>query len=77
MARITSRNRKSKMFIPKTSNHKTTIKVTQSILVHLGPPTVLWPFLIPFARNFRSGDEFFAIPFAKPFAFASEFLHNA
>ena len=32
---------------------------------------------LPFARNFRSKDEIFAISFAKPFAFASEFLRNA
>ena len=32
---------------------------------------------LPFARNFRSEDEIFALSFAKPFAFASDFLHNA
>ena len=32
---------------------------------------------LPFARNFRSEDEIFAISFAKPFTFASEFLRNA
>ena len=32
---------------------------------------------LPFARNFRSEDEFFAISFAKPIVFASEFLCNA
>ena len=32
---------------------------------------------LPLARNFRSEDEIFAISLAKPFAFASEFLHNA
>ena len=32
---------------------------------------------LPFARNFCSEDEIFAISFAKPFVFASEFLPNA
>ena len=31
----------------------------------------------PFARNFRSENEIFAISFARPFAFASKFLRNA
>ena len=30
----------------------------------------------PFARNFRSENEISVISFAKPFAFASEFLSN-
>ena len=32
---------------------------------------------LPFARDFRSEDDIFAISFAKPFAFASEFLRSA
>ena len=32
---------------------------------------------LAFARKFRSEDKIFAISFAKPFAFASEFLRNA
>ena len=32
---------------------------------------------LPFVRNFRSEDNIFATSFAKPFAFASEFLRNA
>ena len=31
----------------------------------------------PFARNFRNENKISAISFAKPFAFASEFLRNA
>ena len=32
---------------------------------------------LPFARNFRSEDESFAISFAKPVAFASDVLRSA
>ena len=32
---------------------------------------------LPFARNFRSENENLPFSFAKPFAFASEFLRNA